>query len=91
MQGCAGLTIGVHFQNKKRKYDRDGDEGRERTPEEPAEDPLKDAATLYVGNLYGVMMPDVKSKLTNVHPTGPSTQLKSRFTSYSQNAGRSRG
>jgi nuclear cap-binding protein subunit 2 len=38
------------LQNKKRKYDRDN-EDRERTPEEPAEDPLKDAATLYVGNL----------------------------------------
>ncbi|KAF8860405.1 RNA-binding domain-containing protein [Acephala macrosclerotiorum] len=38
--------------NKKRKYDRDDDrEGREKTPEEPTEDPLKDAATLYVGNL----------------------------------------
>lgn len=38
--------------NKKRKYGRDQDdrEDRERTPEEP-EDPLKDAATLYVGNL----------------------------------------
>jgi nuclear cap-binding protein subunit 2 len=47
------LTLSVCFQNKKRKYDRDGDdrEGRERTPEEPAEDPLKDATTLYVGNL----------------------------------------
>lgn len=41
------------MQNKKRKYDRDDDrEGREKTPEEPVEDPLKDAATLYVGNLY---------------------------------------
>jgi nuclear cap-binding protein subunit 2 len=40
------------IQNKKRKYDRDDDrEGRERSPEEPAEDPLKDATTLYVGNL----------------------------------------
>lgn len=41
-------------QNKKRKYGRDRDDddvGRQRTPEEP-EDPLKDAATLYVGNLY---------------------------------------
>ena len=40
-------------QNKKRKYGRDRDDddvGRQRTPEEP-EDPLKDAATLYVGNL----------------------------------------
>lgn len=39
--------------NKKRKYGRDRDDddvGRQRTPEEP-EDPLKDAATLYVGNL----------------------------------------
>ena len=41
-------------QNKKRKFGRDRDDddvGRQRTPEEP-EDPLKDAATLYVGNLY---------------------------------------
>lgn len=40
------------LQNKKRKYNRDEEEqiGREKTPEEP-EDPLKDATTLYVGNL----------------------------------------
>ena len=40
-------------QNKKRKYgkDRDDENERERTPEEP-EDPLKDATTLYVGNLF---------------------------------------
>ncbi len=41
------------LQNKKRKYGRDRDDddvGRQRTPEEP-EDPLKDATTLYVGNL----------------------------------------
>ncbi|MCJ1486268.1 nuclear cap binding complex subunit [Schaereria dolodes] len=39
-------------QNKKRKHDRDRDERDERvrTPEEQ-EDPLKDATTLYVGNL----------------------------------------
>ncbi|TGO16980.1 hypothetical protein BTUL_0022g00820 [Botrytis tulipae] len=38
--------------NKKRRYERDGeDERRERTPEEPTDDPLKDATTLYVGNL----------------------------------------
>ncbi|KAI4106934.1 MAG: hypothetical protein L6R37_001933 [Teloschistes peruensis] len=47
---------GGEFQNKKRKYNcdhgnRDRDD-RDRTPEEP-EDPLKDATTLYVGNLYG--------------------------------------
>ncbi|KAL8928766.1 MAG: hypothetical protein Q9208_001544 [Pyrenodesmia sp. 3 TL-2023] len=39
-------------QNKKRKFNRDREEKdeREKTPEEP-EDPLKDATTLYVGNL----------------------------------------
>ncbi|KAI4288259.1 MAG: hypothetical protein L6R35_002483 [Caloplaca aegaea] len=39
--------------NKRRKFNRDRDDrdDRERTPEEPAEDPLKDATTLYVGNL----------------------------------------
>ena len=37
-------------QNKKRKYSRDDEDDRERTPEEP-EDNLKDATTLYVGNL----------------------------------------
>ena len=46
----ANKTFGL--QNKKRKYDRNDEEiGRERTPEPPAEDPLKDATTLYVGNL----------------------------------------
>ena len=49
------------MKNKKRKYGRDRDDDdvgreaayrdRDRTPEEP-EDPLKDATTLYVGNLY---------------------------------------
>ena len=45
------------WQNKKRKYDRDRDEReeRERTPEEP-EDPLKDATTLYVGNLCALCL-----------------------------------
>lgn len=40
------------LQNRRRKYNRDGDEGdrREKTPE--FEDKLKDATTLYVGNLY---------------------------------------
>jgi len=38
--------------NKKNNYNRDRDErdGNERRPEEEA-DPLKDATTLYVGNL----------------------------------------
>lgn len=50
---CPELTMDYDFQNKKRKYNRDDDdrEDRARTPDEPAEDPLKDAATLYVGNL----------------------------------------
>lgn len=48
-------TLTFEQQNKKRKYNRDRDDrdDRDRTPEEQ-EDPLKDAATLYVGNLYGV-------------------------------------
>ncbi|KAI4222723.1 MAG: hypothetical protein L6R40_008555 [Gallowayella cf. fulva] len=39
--------------NKKRKFNRDREDKdeREKTPEEQ-EDPLKDATTLYVGNLY---------------------------------------
>ncbi|KAI4187704.1 MAG: hypothetical protein LQ348_004036 [Seirophora lacunosa] len=46
------LTLKV-LQNKRRKFNRDRDDrdDRERTPEEPPEDPLKDATTLYVGNL----------------------------------------
>jgi len=48
---CGLADIPIIFQNKKRKYDRDDREDREKTPEEPAEDPLKDATTLYVGNL----------------------------------------
>ena len=42
------------IQNKKRKYNREREDrdDRDRTPEEP-EDPLKDATTLYVGNLCG--------------------------------------
>ena len=51
---CSRLINIVICQNKKRKYGRDRDDddvGRQKTPEEP-EDPLKDAATLYVGNLY---------------------------------------
>jgi hypothetical protein len=47
-----GLTITDFIQNK-RKYIRDERDGeREKTPDEPEEDPLKDATTLYVGNLY---------------------------------------
>lgn len=50
------VLIDLPYQNKKRKFDRDrgNDErdGNEPKVEEP--DPLKDATTLYVGNLYVV-------------------------------------
>lgn len=41
-------------QNKKRKFvrDRDDRDGQERRPEAEQDDPLKDATTLYVGNLW---------------------------------------
>ena len=39
-------------QKRRRDHrDRDGDEEMMREPEPPQEDPLKDTATLYVGNL----------------------------------------
>lgn len=52
------LIMEFDLQNKKRKYERDRDdrEEREKTPEEPEEDPLKDATTLYVGNLCVVLV-----------------------------------
>ena len=40
----------MRYQKKRRYNDRDEDE-KERTPE-PVEDPLRNATTLYVGNLY---------------------------------------
>lgn len=50
-------------QNKRRKYqhDRNEDDGRPR----PEEDPLKDATTLYVGNLYV----DGHAAMLNAGPT----------------------
>ena len=45
------LIMGRFTQNKKRKYSRDDEDEQERTPEE-SEDNLKDATTLYVGNLF---------------------------------------
>lgn len=49
-------TTYYNLQNKKRKYDRDHDRderdgGENKKPEKEPEDPLKDATTLYVGNL----------------------------------------
>ena len=70
------------IQNKKRKYNRDRDDrdDRDRTPEEP-EDPLKDATTLYVGNL-SVKICCLERRGTYADAVkGHSTQPKSRFTS----------
>jgi nuclear cap-binding protein subunit 2 len=41
------------YQNKRRRRDdRDGDDdGMKAEPEQPPEDPLRNATTLYVGNL----------------------------------------
>jgi hypothetical protein len=44
------LTMDGYLQNKKRKFDRDSHDDAPQ-PQEP-DDKLKDAATLYVGNLY---------------------------------------
>lgn len=80
-----------HLQNKKRRYNRDDDEGREKTPEEPVEDPLKDAATLYVGNLWVGAAPSNSGHEADTASAGPSIQQRNRFMSYSQNAERSSG
>ena len=40
------------MQKRRRDHrDRDGDDEMRQEPEQPQEDPLKDATTLYVGNL----------------------------------------
>jgi hypothetical protein len=85
------LIMSANLQNKKRKYDRDEEIGRERTPEEPAEDPLKDATTLYVGNLYVACARLRLLGSGSLHLTGPSTRLRSRFMNYLQNVERLSG
>ena len=69
-------------QNKKRKFGRDRDDddvGRQRTPEEP-EDPLKDAATLYVGNLYAeAPCPYCSEEVAWLMHTGHSILRRSRY------------
>lgn len=73
-------------QNKKRKYNKDRDderEDRERTPEEQ-EDPLKDATTLYVGNLWVSTKASVRLSWRGSYVADPSTQQKSRFMSSLQ-------
>lgn len=53
VKSSATLTRYFCAQNKRGKYDRNDDrDDKEKAPEEPLEDPLKDATTLYVGNLY---------------------------------------
>ena len=84
-----------HFQNKRGKYDRNEDlEEKEKVSEEPVEDPLKDATTLYVGNLYGFcsnhfVLRKINVKLTPISDL--STLLKNRYMNYSQNVARSSG
>lgn len=73
-------------QNKKRKYNRDRDderEDRERTPEEQ-EDPLKDATTLYVGNLWVFTKGSTWVSMRGSYVAGHSIQQKSRFMSSLQ-------
>lgn len=83
MDGC--------FQNKKRKYDRDDREEREKSAEEPPEDPLKNATTLYVGNLLACSITLDLNIEADFDISGPSIQLKNRYTSYFQSAVRSKG
>lgn len=56
-------------QNKKRKFNRDRDDrdDNEREPEQEPEDPLKDATTLYVGNLYATRARCSKQKNLRWH------------------------
>lgn len=68
-------------QNKKRKFDRDGYDERERTPEEQ-EDPLKDATTLYVGNLWVLWLwSDHEDRIADIL-SALFTQQKSRYMSF---------
>jgi len=53
-QPSAYFTSRAASQNKRRKFDRDqrdGDDDTNMQNDQPEEDPLKDATTLYVGNL----------------------------------------
>lgn len=57
---CVQFLLLTSAQKKRRYDDR---EEREKTPE-PQEDPLKDATTLYVGNLYVSFCLCCESKLS---------------------------
>lgn len=76
-----------HFQNKRGKYDKHDNRDEEEKPkEEPVEDPLKDATTLYVGNLYGLLHFSLVTKVPSnlQRPSGPSILRRNRFTSSLQ-------
>lgn len=57
--GRVGLKLGpLHAfltlpQNKKRKYGQEGPDERDKDASKKEDDALKDATSLYVGNLYG--------------------------------------
>lgn len=85
---AARLPLMVNgLQNKKRKFNRDREDKDEpeRTPEEQ-EDPLKDATTLYVGNLYvaGILFGSITKSRASLRCSGLSIRQKSRFTSCLQ-------
>ncbi|KAI9716378.1 MAG: nuclear cap binding complex subunit [Chrysothrix sp. TS-e1954] len=67
--------------NKRRRYNRDGDhEDREKSPD--LEDKLKDATTLYVGNLYALdSLEDLQ--LCTDNAKARFIQRKSRFMNFS--------
>ena len=56
---------------------------RDKTPEEP-EDPLKDATTLYVGNLYAIFSNNNLRRADKGPCLGLSTLQRSRYMNFSQ-------
>ncbi len=83
---CLGPDLTYCIQNKKRKFDRDRDERESKDRrEEEAADPLKDATTLYVGNLYVVSLPFVRTAEQTLRViTGHSTPPRSKYMSCLQ-------
>ena len=69
-------------QNKRRKFGRDQEERESEKKPDTEEDPLKDATTLYVGNLYGHQFCVARTRVDEAQD--PSTLPKSRSTNYSQ-------
>jgi hypothetical protein len=80
-----GADISLANQNKKRKFDRDRDERDSKDRRDEEVDPLKDATTLYVGNLYAtfplfVLAPKQFLRVR----AGHSTLQRNKSTSFSQ-------